>query len=634
MLNMWKVRELVDKATNVVMNYSEIESKVREATNDDPWGPSGQLMGEIAKATFMYEQFPELMNMLWTRMLKDNRKNWRRVYKSLLLLAYLIRNGSERVVTSAREHIYDLRSLENYHFVDESGKDQGVNIRQKVKEMVEFAQDDDRLREERKKAKKNKDKYIGVSSDSVGGFRYSERYDSEPKSKWDEEWDKSKTGFPFSDKLGEIGDKIGSTIDDTINKFRRKDREDSPERGSDSDEEKKARKAKTSKGEFKDEEETVTTKHIHITQATETTTTRHKRTGNPAKIDLGAAAHYTGENGSPELTSAAHPQQATTKASGVSSGSKSGNDLVDLLFDASAQSAGPTAEPFGNFADFSSTTASVAQVPGTSASGNGEFGDWSTFSQVSPGPVAPTVDLYSGIPQPDLFSASLPPPSSSQPDLFDMMGPAHGTMISSQSMNLSMMSSSSVGISLPMSRSQPLQNIHTALQKPNPLSAQSMDMMSKHEGKTLPPTWSDPSVNISLDNLVPGMQPCKPAQPSLNTIIQQQNVQQPVGLMTQNFAGLNLTASPAMIPGRPIATSPLMASTMPMGTMGMGMPNMVTGTMGMPSVGAAPMINPGMMGVNVSMGMPSAGMGIHSVALSPGTIQPKQDAFANFANFK
>lgn len=43
-----------------------------------------------------------------------------------------------------------------------------MNVRQKVKEMVEFVQDDDRLREERKKAKKNKDKYIGVSSDSMG----------------------------------------------------------------------------------------------------------------------------------------------------------------------------------------------------------------------------------------------------------------------------------------------------------------------------------------------------------------------------------------------------------------------------------------------------------------------------------
>lgn len=55
---------------------------------------------------------------------------------------------------------------------DENGKDQGVNVRQKVKEMMALVQDDDRLREERKKAKKNRDKYIGVSSDSMSGFRY------------------------------------------------------------------------------------------------------------------------------------------------------------------------------------------------------------------------------------------------------------------------------------------------------------------------------------------------------------------------------------------------------------------------------------------------------------------------------
>ena len=44
---MWKVRELVDKATNVVMNYTETEAKVREATNDDPWGPSGTQMRKV-----------------------------------------------------------------------------------------------------------------------------------------------------------------------------------------------------------------------------------------------------------------------------------------------------------------------------------------------------------------------------------------------------------------------------------------------------------------------------------------------------------------------------------------------------------------------------------------------------------
>lgn len=44
----------------------------------------------------------------------------------------MVRNGSERVVTSSREHIYDLRSLENYTFIDEGGKDQGINVRHKV----------------------------------------------------------------------------------------------------------------------------------------------------------------------------------------------------------------------------------------------------------------------------------------------------------------------------------------------------------------------------------------------------------------------------------------------------------------------------------------------------------------------
>ena len=154
-VSMWKVREMVDKATNLVMNYTETESKVilvcflenvchyqvnfvfcckyaitmytnmkfkvRDATNDDPWGPSGVQMQEVASFTFTYEAFPEAMGMLWKRLLQDNRSNWRRTYKSLLLLDYLIKNGSERVVTSAREHIYDLRSLENYTFVDDNG---------------------------------------------------------------------------------------------------------------------------------------------------------------------------------------------------------------------------------------------------------------------------------------------------------------------------------------------------------------------------------------------------------------------------------------------------------------------------------------------------------------------------------
>ena len=46
-----------------------------------------------------------------------------------------------------------------------------LSVRQKVKELVEFVKDDEKLRDERKKAKKNKDKYVGMSSFSAS-MRY------------------------------------------------------------------------------------------------------------------------------------------------------------------------------------------------------------------------------------------------------------------------------------------------------------------------------------------------------------------------------------------------------------------------------------------------------------------------------
>jgi epsin len=48
-----------------------------------------------------------------------------------------------------------------------------ISVRTKAKDLVEFIQDDERLREERKKAKKNRDKYIGMSGDSYSTNRYS-----------------------------------------------------------------------------------------------------------------------------------------------------------------------------------------------------------------------------------------------------------------------------------------------------------------------------------------------------------------------------------------------------------------------------------------------------------------------------
>jgi len=53
-------------------------------------------MSEIADLTYNVVAFTEIMQMIWKR-LNDHGKNWRHVYKSLVLLEYLIKTGSEKV---------------------------------------------------------------------------------------------------------------------------------------------------------------------------------------------------------------------------------------------------------------------------------------------------------------------------------------------------------------------------------------------------------------------------------------------------------------------------------------------------------------------------------------------------------
>lgn len=109
---------------NFVKNYSDAEIKVREATSNDPWGPSSSLMLDISDLTFNTISLSEIMNMLWQR-LSDHGKNWRHVYKSLTLMDYLIKNGSKKVIQHCREGFCNLQTLKDFQHIDEAGKDQG-----------------------------------------------------------------------------------------------------------------------------------------------------------------------------------------------------------------------------------------------------------------------------------------------------------------------------------------------------------------------------------------------------------------------------------------------------------------------------------------------------------------------------
>ncbi|KAG8429519.1 hypothetical protein GDO86_009152 [Hymenochirus boettgeri] len=148
---------------NIVNNYSEAEIKVREATSNDPWGPSSSLMTEIADLTYNVVAFSEIMSMIWKR-LNDHGKNWRHVYKALTLLDYLIKTGSERVSHQCKENIFAIQTLKDFQYIDRDGKDQGINVREKSKQLVGLLKDDERLKGERAQALKTKERMAQVAT--------------------------------------------------------------------------------------------------------------------------------------------------------------------------------------------------------------------------------------------------------------------------------------------------------------------------------------------------------------------------------------------------------------------------------------------------------------------------------------
>lgn len=147
---------------NLAHNYSDAQVKVREATSNDPWGPSSTLMAEIADLTYNVMAFTEIMQMVWKR-LNDHGKNWRHVYKALVLMEYLIKTGSEKVAMQCKENIFAIHTLKDFQYMEE-GKDQGLNVREKAKQLVNLLKDEEKLKNERARALKAKQRFAQSAS--------------------------------------------------------------------------------------------------------------------------------------------------------------------------------------------------------------------------------------------------------------------------------------------------------------------------------------------------------------------------------------------------------------------------------------------------------------------------------------
>ena len=157
---------MLRSAKNLMKGYSSVQVLVRNATANSDDEISRDELDEICQQTYSNAEFFDVMDMLDKR-INDKGKYWRHVAKSLTVLDYLVRFGSENCVLWCKENLYIIKTLKEFRYEDETGVDKGQIIRVKAKELTSLLMDDERLQEERKmngrgnnrRQKSNRDSY-------------------------------------------------------------------------------------------------------------------------------------------------------------------------------------------------------------------------------------------------------------------------------------------------------------------------------------------------------------------------------------------------------------------------------------------------------------------------------------------
>lgn len=164
-----KLTNAFDSLTRQVkaLRQTPLEKDVTDATSNDNWGVANSALIELARATNDYSSYAIVMKGVWEG-IADKKDKWRRIYKSLVLLEYCIKNGSDRCGEEARSELHKLRPLADFKFMEE-GRDKGAGVREKSKQLVDLLTDAELLKAEKAKARESKEKYVGISSNAAGG---------------------------------------------------------------------------------------------------------------------------------------------------------------------------------------------------------------------------------------------------------------------------------------------------------------------------------------------------------------------------------------------------------------------------------------------------------------------------------
>lgn len=129
------------------------ELLVQEATNNDGGvGPDARTLACIADAAFDMDDYWRIAGVLRRRMARaGDWKEWRPVYKALVVLEFLLTHGPDEVPRDFLPDVAALRDLRGFTHVDDRGFDWGACMQRRCDSVLSLLTDAERLRDARRR---------------------------------------------------------------------------------------------------------------------------------------------------------------------------------------------------------------------------------------------------------------------------------------------------------------------------------------------------------------------------------------------------------------------------------------------------------------------------------------------------
>eukprot|EP01055_Gregarina_sp_Pseudo9_P000094 Gregarina_sp_Pseudo_9__93@NODE_1062_length_1914_cov_27_850133_g994_i0_p1_GENE_NODE_1062_length_1914_cov_27_850133_g994_i0NODE_1062_length_1914_cov_27_850133_g994_i0_p1_ORF_typecomplete_len422_score53_63ENTH/PF01417_20/4_9e23_NODE_1062_length_1914_cov_27_850133_g994_i01171382 len=154
-----------EKTEDYFGNVTPVERALREVTDEGCCTIPNSLLRELAKASNDINSYHPIMQCIWQGLAQEGAA-WRRTYKSLCLLEYVILFGPRRALEDCRHAMMRIKYLSGFRYHDGT-REQGGGVRQKSHYIMELIEQPEMLTAARQKALEDSERYVGIENRPV-----------------------------------------------------------------------------------------------------------------------------------------------------------------------------------------------------------------------------------------------------------------------------------------------------------------------------------------------------------------------------------------------------------------------------------------------------------------------------------